>query len=234
MKQPTISIIIPAFNEEKNIESTVKNAISVAQGRFSEYEIFVFDDCSQDKTGIIVDELARSNNRIKVIHNKKNEGFAYNYKEGVELSNNDYIAMVPGDDEILAESISKIFNSVGKADIIIPYTINSQIRPLSRQIVSRSFIALMNLLFGLRLKYYNGPVIHKREVIKSISIKSKSFAFQAEALVKLIKKGHGFIEVGIYIGDKKYCKSKVSFFYDILGVLKTMVGLFKEIYLSRN
>ena len=230
----TLSIIIPAFNEEKNIESAVKNAILATEGKFSDYEILLFDDCSRDQTGIIADKLAKNNSRIKVIHNKKNEGFAYNYKKGVELAKNDYIAMVPGDDEISAESVSEIFNLVGKADIIIPYTVNYQIRSLSRQIVSYSFTTLMNLLFGLKLKYYNGPVVHRRELIKSVPIKSKSFAFQAEVLVKLIKKGHGFIEVGMRIKDRKYSKSRISFIRDILRVLKTMVGLFKEIYLSKN
>ncbi len=230
----TLSIIIPAYNEEKNIRAAVKSAteaVNFNQEKFSDYEIFLFDDCSKDKTGVIADELAESNPRIRVIHNKKNEGFAYNYKTGVELSNNDYIFVIPGDNEILEESVSDILGSVGKADIIIPYTINRDIRPLSRQLISFSFTFLMNLLFGLRLKYYNGPVVHKKELIKSISIKSKSFAFQAEALIKLIKRGCTFIEVGMRIRKREYGRSNLFRLNNIIGVFKTIVGLLKEIYL---
>ena len=230
----TLSIIIPAFNEEKNIESTVKNAISAAEGKFSDYEILLFDDCSQDNTGIIADKLERVNSRIKVIHNRKNEGFAYSYKKGVELAKNDYLAMVPGDDEISGESVAEIFNLVGKADIIIPYTVNRQIRSLSRQLISCFFTALVNFLFGLKLKYYNGPVVHKRELIQSIKIESKSFAFQAEALVQLIKRGCSFIEIGMYIKNRKYGKSKALRLNNILGVLKTIVELFQKVYFSKK
>ncbi|MCX6764123.1 MAG: glycosyltransferase family 2 protein [Candidatus Nealsonbacteria bacterium] len=227
----TISVIIPAYNEEKNIESTVENVIKAIKGKFTDYEILIFNDCSQDNTGNIVEKLARLNGRIKVIHNKKNEGFAYNYKKGVELANNDYIAIIPGDDEILPESISEIFSLVGKAEIIIPYTVNYRVRSLSRRVISFSFTAVMNFLFGLKLKYYNGPVVHKREIIKSVLIKSKSFAFQAEILVKLIKKNRSFIEMGMYIKNRKYGKSKALRLTNILGVFKTIIMLFEEIYL---
>jgi len=230
----TLSIIIPAFNEEKNIESTVRNAISAAEGKFSDFEILLFDDCSQDNTGIIVDKLRRENSKIKVVHNKKNEGFAYNYKKGVELSNNDYVAMVPGDDEILAKSVSEIFGLVGRADIIIPYTVNRHIRSFSRRLISCFFTLLINFLFGLKLKYYNGPVVHKRELIQSIKIESDSFAFQAEALVQLIKRGSSFIEVGMYIRNRKYGKSKAMRLKNILGVLITIIKLVQKIYFSKN
>lgn len=230
----SLSIIIPAYNEEKNLEAAVKSAITATEGKFNDYEIFIFDDYSQDKTGIIADKLAEANNQIKVIHNKKNEGFAYNYKKGVELSSNDYIFVVPGDNEILEESVSEILSLVGKADIIVPYTINCNVRPLSRRVISFLFTSLINLLFGLKLKYYNGPVVHKKELIKSISIKSKSFAFQAEALVKLIKKSHSFFEVGMYIRNRKYGKSKIFRLNNIIGIFKTIIDLLKEIYFFKK
>jgi len=230
----TLSIIIPAFNEEKNIESAVKNAISAAEGKFSDFEILLFNDCSQDNTGVIIDKLKKEDSRIRVIHNRKNEGFANSYKKGVELAEKDFVAMVPGDDEISAESVSEIFGLVGKADIIIPYTVNRQIRSFSRQLISSFFTALINFLFGLKLKYFNGPVVHRRELIQSIKIKSSSFAFQAEALVQLIKMGHSFIEVGMYIKNREYGKSKALRLNNLLGVLKTVFELFQKVYFSKK
>ncbi len=235
MEKSKISIIIPAYNEEKNIEAAVKSAITAMGDKFGDYEIIIFNDCSKDKTGEVADKLAQENPKIKVFHNEVNRGFAYNYKKGVEISSKDYIGMVPGDDEIETKSIFEIFDSAGKADIIIPYTANQNIRPLSRQIVSYAFTTVMNLLFfgGWKLNYFNGPVIHKRELIQSMPIKADNFAFQAEALIKLIKKGHSFIQLPMYIKPRTYGKSSALKIKNIIGVLKTIGSLCKEIYFTK-
>jgi len=128
MREMTLSVIIPAFNEEKNIANTIDNVIAAIRGHFTEYEILVFDDHSTDSTGTIADELAKSNISVKVVHNFTNMGFAFNYKEGLRLAKYQYVGMIPGDNEISDKSIKEIFDCIGKADIVIPYTVNSNIR----------------------------------------------------------------------------------------------------------
>jgi glycosyltransferase involved in cell wall biosynthesis len=233
-----ISVIIPAYNEEKGIEPTVKNVVKAIGNKFSDYEIIIFDDCSKDKTGEIADALARENSHIKVVHNGVNKGFAYNYKKGIELAKMDYIAMFPGDDETEAKSIEDVLNCVGRADIIIPYTANQNIRPLFRQIVSYSFTFIMNFLFfgKWKLNYFNGTVVHKKNLINSITIKADNFAFQAEALVKLIKKGCNFVQLPIYIKPrpKAYRRSSAMKIKNLISVVGTILNLYKEIYFSKK
>lgn len=232
--KPTISVIVPALNEEKNIAPTIENVLVAIGDRFSDYEIIVFDDCSSDRTGDIIEELAVTNKRIKVVHNKKTMGFGYNYRKGVEFANYDYISMIPGDNEISPDSIKDMYSAIGKADIVIPYTVNYWIRPLLRQYLSCIFTKTLNFLFNLRLNYYNGPVIHKRELIKSIGISTNSFAFQVEALVKLIKSGYSFIQVGMFLKERRHGKSKAFRFKNIIGVLKTIIILFLDVYLFKK
>lgn len=234
--KPSISVIIPAYNEEKNIEATVKDTIAAIGENFSAYEIIIFDDCSKDRTGEIADNIARENGNIRVVHNEINKGLAYNYKKGVELANNDYVGMVPGDNENDPKTISDIFASVGKADIIIPYTANQHDRPLMRRIVSYSFTGIMNFLFfgKWKIKYFNGPVVHKKELIKSVSIKADNFAFQAEALIKLIKRGCTYYQIPTYIRPRTYGKSSAMKIKNLWGVFKTILSLYKEIYFSKK
>ncbi len=232
--KPTISVIIPALNEENNITSTIENVLLTIGDKFSDYEIIVFNDCSSDRTGDIIEELAATNKKIKVINNKNTMGFGYNYRKGVELANYDYISMIPGDNEISLESINSMYSAIGKADMIIPYTVNFWVRPLMRQYLSRIFTKTLNFLFNLRLNYYNGPVIHKREIIKSVHLSTDSFAFQIEALVKLVKSGHSFIQVGMFLKEREYGKSKAFRFKNIIGVLKTVIILFLDIYLFKK
>ncbi|MDI6735202.1 MAG: glycosyltransferase [bacterium] len=232
--KPTISIIIPALNEENNIKPTIEEVLSGIGDKFTDYEILIFDDGSSDKTGIIADELAVKNPKIKVIHNIKTKGLGYNYKEGVTLAKNDYIVWFPGDNGLSVESIEKVMNKVGEADIIIPYTLNTWVRPLSRRIISKVFVWGINLLFNIKVKYYNGTVVFKRELIQSISISTNSFAFQSEALVKLLKKGYNYVEVGYNVKERQYGKSKAFQLKNIINVFKTIINLFWQIYIKRG
>ncbi len=153
--KPTISVIIPALNEENNITSTIENVLLTIGDKFSDYEIIVFNDCSSDRTGDIIEELAATNKKIKVINNKNTMGFGYNYRKGVELANYDYISMIPGDNEISLESINSMYSAIGKADMIIPYTVNFWVRPLMRQYLSRIFTKTLNFLF---LGFFKGKI----------------------------------------------------------------------------
>ncbi|MFH1692430.1 MAG: glycosyltransferase family 2 protein [Candidatus Omnitrophota bacterium] len=230
----SVSVIIPAFNEEKNITPVADSVLAALEGKFSEYEIIIFDDCSTDKTAEIIDQIAARNLHVKVVHNEVNKGFGYNYRKGVELARYDYVGMIPGDGEISASSIKNMYSLVGKADIIIPYTVNRQIRPLARRVISRAFTETLNILFGLRLKYYNGPVIHRRELIQSVGLTTDSFAFQAQALVKLLKAGHSFVETGMFLVERKYGKTNAFRWKNIVGVLKTVYALWWDIYFPKK
>lgn len=224
--KPTISIIIPALNEEKNIQATAEEVIAAIGDGFSSYEILIFDDGSKDHTGAIVDELASKNKNIRVIHNANTLGLGRNYKRGVELAKNEYIIMIPGDNQFLKKSIKRLFLSLGEVDIIVPYTLNYRIRPFHRQVISRAFTLLINLLFELKLRYYNGIVIHKKGIIKSVPISSNGFAYQAEILVRLIRSGHSYKEVGVDILERTHGKSSAFRPKNIYNVLKTISKLF--------
>lgn len=235
MSKASISIIIPALNEENNLAATVQGLLEVIGGNTSDYEILIFDDGSTDRTGEIAAQLARNNPKVKAIHNKKNHGFGYNFREGVRLATMDYLIMIPGDNEISVSSIAKILALIGEVDIISPYTINSEIRSVQRQVISKLFVDLMNHFFGLGLRYYNGPVMYRSKAIKTIKITSEGFAYQAEVLIKLIKSGYSFAEIGMYINPRKTGRSKAFALKNIISVAKTIVKLILEVkILNRN
>lgn len=227
----SISVIVPAFNEEDNIESTVQGILEALDGNFADYEILIFDDASTDKTGPIADGLAKINSRIHVLHNERNRGFGYNYRKGVELAGKAYVTMFPGDNSFSTEAMREVFLKTGQKDIIVPYTINFHVRPFMRRVISKTFTKMMNFLFGLRLRYYNGPVVHKSEIVKSVQISTSGYAYQAVILTKLIRSGFGFEEVGIPIQERRHGVSNALRFKNILSVSKALVKLFYEVRL---
>jgi glycosyltransferase involved in cell wall biosynthesis len=232
--KPTLTVIVPALNEEANIRAATQTIQAAIDDRFSDYEILIFNDGSNDNTGAIAEELSKKNEKIRVIHNERTMGFGYNYRKGVELARFDYIVMLPGDNEISEESIKKIFNSIGKADIVIPYTLNPEVRPLLRRIISRFFTTVLNLSFGLRIRYYNGPVIHKSKIIKSVPIVTSGYAYQAETLVQLLKSGLSYVEVGMNINQRRHGTTKAFALKNIISVFLTFFRLVYNIHVKRG
>ena len=222
----TVTVIVPSFNEEENIENTVKNILIAINNYFDDYEILLFDDGSTDKTGEIIDKLAAGNLNVKAIHNSVNRGFGYSYNKGVELASMGYISVLPGDNEIHERSIADMFRLIGDADIIVPYVINTEVRPRTRRIVSSLYIFIMNLLFKCDLHYYTGPAILKSEFLKNVPLKTSSFAFMSSVLVRLIRSGQSFIEVPIYLKKQVGRKTKAFRIKNVIGVLWTIAKLF--------
>lgn len=89
-------MIVPALNEQENIEATATAVSKLAKKYFREWEILIFDDGSQDRTGIIAEEIARRDPHVKVIHHKTPQNLGGCYKEGLALATKDYVIMIPG------------------------------------------------------------------------------------------------------------------------------------------
>lgn len=96
MNKILVSVIVPVYNVEKYIERTIT---SIKEQDYENIEIIIVDDGSPDKSSQIVDGLAKSDTRIRVIH-KKNGGVSSARNAGLKIANGEYVTFVDGDDWI--------------------------------------------------------------------------------------------------------------------------------------
>lgn len=225
----TISFVIPALNEEKVIGAVLEQVNYAVDGHFLDYEIILINDGSADATGRIMDEFAENNTKVRVIHNPRNLGFGNSYQLGLSECIFDHVMLLCGDGGLPASSLKPIFEKIGTADIVIPWMTNlAQIKSRGRFWLSRAYTGMVNFLFGLDLNYYNGLPVHKRKLLKDISITSAGFGFQAEILVKLIKSGASYVEVGVK-GAEETNESDALRVSNWLSVGRTVYHLLREI-----
>ena len=234
MSNHTLSVIIPALNEEGNLAAAVRTVLDAIGNRFADYELLIFDDGSTDQTGRIADELAAGNPHIRVIHNGRNMGFGYNYNRGVQVARMEYVTLFPGDNEIPGDAIKTILAAVGSTDIVVPYISTPAVRTWSRRLISAAFVGLVNLLFGLRLRYFNGPCVHRRALLLSVPMKTHGFAYMAAILVRLIRSGRSYIEVPMPLQARQHGRSKAFRPKNILSVINTLLELFWEVRISER
>lgn len=90
-----ISIVIPAYNAEKTIEKAILSAIGQT---YSDIEVIIIDDCSQDGTVKIAADYEKKDNRVRVLQNQTNMGVAFSRNKGVEEARGDWIAFLDSDD----------------------------------------------------------------------------------------------------------------------------------------
>ncbi len=228
--KPSLSIVIPAFNEEGNLESAVGSVLTALDGHVNSYEILIFDDGSSDATGKIADRLAALNSSIKAIHNGINRGLGYSLRRGFDLASKDYVTWCAGDNPMFQESLSEMFAKIGQADVISSYVANPEFRSAGRRILSQTYVGLFNLLFGLKLRYYNGFAIYRTDLVKKFRTSTQGFSFLAELLILLVKSGYTRLEIPTYHRLRAHGKSKAFNLRNLWDIQKTLVRLIGMVY----
>ncbi|MCD7826478.1 MAG: glycosyltransferase [Clostridiaceae bacterium] len=118
-----VSVIIPAYNAEKKIEAAVQ---SVLQQTYPFLECIVVDDGSQDKTGMLLDEMAKKEKRLQVCH-KENGGVSQARNCGLSMAQGEYIAFLDSDDWMEPDMLEALLQAMynGNAQLAVcGYTIH--------------------------------------------------------------------------------------------------------------
>ena len=113
-----ISVIIPVYNIEKYIERCIE---SIVRQSFQNIEIIAVDDGSTDKSGEILDSIARKNKKIKVIH-KENGGVTSARIAGLESASGKWVGFVDGDDYISENMYEKLYTAAKENNVDAVYT----------------------------------------------------------------------------------------------------------------
>jgi glycosyltransferase involved in cell wall biosynthesis len=226
---PTISLIVPALNEQAVVGRVLEEIHRETANRFERFEIIAVDDFSTDATGRILDEFAARRSNVRVLHNPRNLGLGGSFRRALKEARFQYVMLLCGDGGLPARSLPAIFERIGSADLVLPYMTNLRlIKSPSRYFVSRTYQNLLNLLFGFRIRYYNGLPVYRRTLLNAISIKSNGFGFQGEIIIKLLKSGCTYVEVGVEGAEQKG-KSFAFRPRNIVSVARTLLRLIVEI-----
>ena len=228
-----VSIFVPAYNEVENLAGAVRDIVSSAEAVLEDYEILLVDDGSTDGTGALADRLAQEHRKIRVLRQSRNLGIAAGYVRALDEAKLDYFSFLPADGEVNPESIKNIFAAVGTADIVVPYHQNTWARPLHRRFLTWASRSLVNGLFGLRLRYYQGPCIYPTALARLLPKTAGGFYFLTQMLVHAARAGHTYVHVGLIHQERRHGQSKAVSLGNILRALRTIGALWWAIYVKQ-
>ncbi len=230
-----LSIIIPAYNEERRIGGTLSRISHHMSGENCDYEIIVVDDGSMDGTIVEAERSAPAKEgRLKIIRNGVNRGKGFSVKNGIMNSGGEYIIFSDADLSTPIEEMRRLFSYLGKGyDIVIGSRSLKESRvkvhqPWHREMMGRVFNMCVRALLiesfndtQCGFKLFKGAVA--RDIARSMYI--DGFAFDVEMLYLAKIKGYKVKEVGIVWENSadsrvKLLGSPVNMFLDLFKIRK--------------
>jgi len=216
-KPLTLSILIPAHNEEGCIEKTIRSMCEILDRNSISYEVLVINDHSQDKTEVLLSQLSSANERVRHINNYLPHGFGFAIRCGLENYKCDAVAIVMADGSDEPEDLIKYYYKLleGYACVFGSRFIEGGgVRgyPLHKLVINRMGNLFIQALFKLRYNdTTNAFKAYRREVIEGISpLVSHHFNLTVEMPLKSISRGYSYAIVPIRWRNRKTGISKLK------------------------
>jgi len=199
-----ISLFLPAYNEEANINKTIQDVDQILKRITTDYEILVVNDGSSDQTGKFVRELARNNSKIRMITHAKNRGYGGAFKSGLYGCRFPWIIQMDSDGQFNFVQITKFLPLTKKADLIMGFRLDRS-DSLYRRFMARILKLVDLLLFGLDVKDVDcGFKLFKKEIVDKISrLKTESAITVTEFVVRAKNAKFRIAQVGVHHFSRK-------------------------------
>jgi len=224
----SLSIIIPAYNEEKNIENAVLHNLETISSLGFDFEIIIVNDGSSDSTAVKAKALISRSPAIRFIDHPRNLGLGAAISTGIKSVTKEYVIFSPCDSPFDREDLESFATEMGKADLIIGYR---EARPGYTRFMllsSRVYNLLIRLLFGIKVKDINWIHMYRTKIFEKIKIEASGVFMIAEVVVKAKRLDYSIAEVPCKMKLRVHGRASAS---KISVILKTIRELIKFLFI---
>lgn len=204
-----ISVIIPVYNEVKNIKEIIKRV----QATKLATEIVIVDDGSQDGTRDILKTM-NGKKKIRVILHEKNQGKGAAVVTGMKTAKGDIILIQDADLEYDPRDYPVLIKPIqeGVAEVVYGSRFlggSHRVTMFWHQVANNLLTLMTNILYdSILTDMETGYKVFRREVIEGMTIKAKRFNFEPEFTAKILKRKHRIYEVPISFNPRDYSEGK--------------------------
>jgi glycosyltransferase involved in cell wall biosynthesis len=198
MVAPSLSVVIPCFNEEENVRRVYESAAGVLRPLALDYEILLINDGSKDRTGEIVDAIAAADPRIRAVHHAANRGYGSALRSGFASAAKTLVFFTDGDGQFDLNELPPLLPLIERADIVHGYRLHRR-DGWVRRFNGWGWTKLVDVLFGLRVRDVNCAfTLFRREIFSGDELKSTGALISAEILARAKRRGRTIAEVGVH------------------------------------
>lgn len=224
---PGLSVIIPAYNEEKRLGPNLKPVLKYLDVHFPNYELVIIDDGSTDNTVQTVSKEIINNTKVKLIAYQPNRGKGYAVRTGVMASKGDLVLFMDADLSTPLEEIPHIIELLKNYDVVIGSRGISKVvkqAPIHRRLASFIFDQIKYFMVGLRrfkdtqcgFKVFRGPIARQLFAKSQVD----RFMFDVEILYLAEQRGLRIGEMPVAWADVP--GSHVRFFEGVVNMFRDL------------
>lgn len=197
MRNISLSIFFPCYNEEANVERVTLAALAAAREITDDFEIIIVDDGSTDRTGELAERLAAEHHRVRVVHNRPNRGYGGALQAGFLAATKEWVFYTDGDGQFDFREIPRLLDLLDRYEIISAYRLNRQESPI-RRFNAWCWTLLCNYLLGTRLRDIDCAFkLYPRRLFDEITMQSLGALIDAEILAKATRRGYRIGQIGV-------------------------------------
>lgn len=229
--RPSVSLVIPMYNEELNIEHAVAASVESLEKYARDYEVIIVNDASTDASPQIAERLARENARVRVIHHERNRKLGATIRTGFAATTMELVfymdADIPFDPDVLGRAI-RAMHLTG-ADMIAAYRHDRKMEGFKRAVYTLVYNWLIGMLFGWPHRDINFSFkLMKRHLLEAVQLRSEGSLIDAELVVKAKNRGFSIQQIGIDYFPRTRGESHLASFGVVLKILRELVTLYPE------
>jgi glycosyltransferase involved in cell wall biosynthesis len=192
-----LSLVLPAHNEEANLETVVRDAVATLPQHFAAYEILIVDDGSRDATPTIADRLAAELPHVRALHHAQNQGYGAALSTGFAAARGDRIMFMDSDRQFDIRDVAKLAPYTGEFDIVAGYRIKRN-DPGYRFAIGFTFNTIVKLLFGVDLRDIDcGFKIFHADLLRGMQLQSPGALINTEIHAKANRQAATIVEIGV-------------------------------------
>lgn len=224
-KVKELSIFFPFWNEEKNIEKVIDQAVPVADSVSHKWEILMIDDGSTDKTPSIAEKLEKKHPGTRLVRLHPNRGYGAALKAGFEHAQYELVVFTDGDLQFDFSEITRFLEKIDSADLVIGYRQQRQDK-LMRHVLMILHRVWVLIFFGFYVKDIDcGFKLFRKSALDSIMpLRSEGAMITTEILAKAKAKGLKIAQVPITHYPRKYgIPSGANFSVVVRAMLETFI-----------
>lgn len=226
-----LSIVIMAFNESATIRQQVLSSLKFLDDHLDgRGEVVIVNDGSSDDTGRIADELAVTDERVKPVHHRKNQGMGAAINSGYRAASCDYVTQLPGDAQVSPGTLARFLPLLDKYDLVLSEYEKRGDGAL-RAFVTWGYQTTALAMLGDRCAF-TGTMVFKRDLIRDMPIESRTFMANVEVPLRMLRGGVRPGMVTISCVTRQAGRSKVLSISRVLRVVREMIALRRELVIS--
>lgn len=197
MNLNSLSVVLPVYNEERNIDHVLKSIFSVMPAVTGDLEVIVSDDGSKDKTQDILKNWVIQDARVKVVRHDRNLGYGAALRSGFEAAQKEWVFLMDADRQFDPAEIGKCLVFCQDSDLVAGFRMMRK-DPWYRVFLGAVFNFFIRIFFGIRLKDINcGFKLFRKNILEGAPLLSRGALISAELLLRAQKNRARIVEVGV-------------------------------------